>query len=412
MSHIDGREMHVIDAPCILLPKQGVDLTRFSVIACDQFTSQIEYWNDLKALIGDSPSTYRMIFPEAYLQSVDNDSYIKSINENIETYLNQHVLESAGKCFILVERSTPFVKRRLGLMISIDLEAYTYEKGVRSPIRATEATILSRIPPRLKIREHASIELPHTLLLVDDPIKRIIENLYARRDRFPLLYDFELNSGGGHLRGYQITDTAPVIKSFYSLLDGKSSDLLFVVGDGNHSLATAKAHWDKLKANLTEAQRKTHPARFALVEVINLYDDGLSFEAIHRVIFEAGPDFIPGLEAIAQGDYLTKIHSKAFGIKTIFVPAKAPQAYKLVQTYIDEYLKTHPLASVDYIHGTETLIEIAQKYRNTIAIEMPSLTKGDLFEYIVAEDVLPRKSFSTGHAAEKRSYLESKRIRQ
>jgi len=277
LSQIDGRKMRVIDAPCILLPRQGVDLTRFSVIACDQFTSQIEYWNDLKALIGDSPSTYRMIFPEAYLQSVDNDAYIKSINENIETYLNQHVLESAGNCFILVERSTPYVQRRLGLMISIDLEAYTYEKGVHSPIRATEATILSRIPPRLKIREHASIELPHTLLLVDDPIKRIIEGLYTKRSQFPLLYDFELNAGGGHIRGYQIKDTTPVIEAFYSLLENKSDDLLFVVGDGNHSLATAKAHWDKLKLNLTDVERNVHPARYALVEVINLYDEGLSF---------------------------------------------------------------------------------------------------------------------------------------
>ena len=220
---------NILRAPHILLPKKGVDLSRFAVIACDQFTSQVDYWNHLKTWIGTAPSAFKMIFPEAYLPLVDNAAYIHQINQTIDEYLKTNVLEDIGECFILVERKTPFVPRRLGLMVSIDLEAYTFEKGVHSPIRASEATILDRLPPRLKIREHAPVEIPHALLLVDDPKKEIIEGLYARRNEFPCVYDFELNQNGGHLRGYKITDTKKVIQAFYNLVKGKKDDILFFV---------------------------------------------------------------------------------------------------------------------------------------------------------------------------------------
>jgi uncharacterized protein (DUF1015 family) len=401
--------MNTIRTPHILLPKSGVDMTRFSVIACDQFTSQIEYWNELKTMIADQPSTFHMVFPEAYLHAVDNTAYIKSINQTIDAYLKNNVLEDMGECFILVERQTPYTKKRLGLMIAIDLEDYTYEKGLRTPIRATEATILERIPPRLRIRENAPVELPHTLILVDDPNKTIIEQLYEKRNEFPLVYDFELNQNGGHLRGYQIKNTEPVIQSFYSLLK-KPGDLLFVVGDGNHSLATAKAHWEKLKPTLSKAQLQNHPARFSLVEVINLYDDGLTFEAIHRVVFNAEDDFIPGLRRLLKGEHEGMIYTRRTGKITQMMPANGPLTYKIVQDYIDDYLAKNPQTTVDYIHGTDHLLEVANKYKSAIAIEMPALTKGDLFDYIAHDDVLPRKSFSMGHASEKRYYLESKRI--
>jgi uncharacterized protein (DUF1015 family) len=402
--------MNTIKAPRILLPKSGVDMTRFSVIACDQFTSQIEYWNDLKSMIGEQPSTFHMVFPEAYLHAVDNTAYIKTINQTIDAYLKDNILEDLGECFILVERSTPYTKRRLGLMLSIDLDDYTYEKGLRTPIRATEATILERIPPRLKIRENAPVELPHTLILFDDPFKTIIEHLYVQRDTFPKVYDFELNQSGGHLKGYLIKDTESVIRRFYSLLKNEG-DLLFVVGDGNHSLATAKAHWEKLKTKLSPEERKNHPARYSLVEAINLYDEGLTFEAIHRVVFNAEDDFIPGLRGLLKGKHEGMIYTRRTGRITQMMPENAPLTYKIVQDYIDQYLQKHPQTTVDYIHGTDHLIEVADKYKLSIAIEMPALTKGDLFDYIAKDDVLPRKSFSMGHALEKRYYLECKRIR-
>ena len=402
--------MNTIKAPRILLPKSGVDMTRFSVIACDQFTSQIEYWNDLKSMIGSQPSTFHMVFPEAYLHAVDNTAYIKSINQTIDAYLKDNILEDLGECFILVERSTPYTKRRLGLMLSVDLDDYTYEKGLRTPIRATEATILERIPPRLRIRENAPVELPHTLILFDDPTKSIIETLYEQRQNFPKVYDFELNQHGGHLKGYLIKDTDSVIRKFYSLIK-KDGDLLFVVGDGNHSLATAKAHWEKLKTSLPKDQLVNHPARYSLVEAINLYDEGLTFEAIHRVVFNAEDDFIPGLRSLLKGKHEGMIYTRRTGRITQMMPENAPLAYKIVQDYIDQYLQKHPQTTVDYIHGTDHLIEVADKYKLSIAIEMPSLTKGDLFDYIAKDDVLPRKSFSMGHAQEKRYYLECKRIR-
>ncbi len=401
---------NILRAPHILLPKKGVDLSRFAVIACDQFTSQVDYWNHLKTWIGAAPSAFKMIFPEAYLPLVDNAAYIHQINQTIDEYLKTNVLEDIGECFILVERKTPFVPCRLGLMVSIDLEAYTFEKGIHSPIRASEATILDRLPPRLKIREHAPVEIPHALLLVDDPKKEIIEGLYSRRNEFPCVYDFELNQNGGHLRGYKITDTKNVIQAFYNLVKGKKDDLLFIVGDGNHSIATAKAHWDKLKVGLSEEERKTHPARYTLAEVINLYDDGLLFEPIHRVVFHAGEDFIPGLEKVLTGDYHGALYTHTTGKIPQRMPMNSPLAYKIVQDYVDGYVKSHTGSNVDYIHGVKDLFDIADANPDAVAIEMPVVTKSDIFAYIAAGDVLPRKCFSMGHAPEKRYYLESKRI--
>jgi len=400
-----------IRAPHILLPRRDVDMTCFSVIACDQFTSQREYWDDLKKKIGIKPSTFHMIFPEAYLTCVDSQCYIDSINTEICRYLDEGVLEDIGACFVLVERETPHTKRRLGLVISVDLEEYSYQKGAKTLIRATEATIMERIPPRLKIREHAPVEITHTLFLFDDPQKSIIEKLYAERDHLSCIYDFDLNQNGGHLRGYKITDTKPIIKAFDSLVAQSGNDLMFVVGDGNHSLATAKAHWERVKPTLAAGARANHPARFALVEAINLYDEGLAFEPIHRIVFGADADFVGGLKKALRGDVESTIYTKGGGEKTIMMPRNAPLAYRLAQDYIDAYLKAHPHASVDYIHDTNYLREVADHNPGAIAIEMPSLIKSDLFDYIARGDVLPRKTFSMGHAVEKRYYLECKRIR-
>ena len=400
-----------IRAPHILLPKKGTDMTAYAVIACDQFTSQVDYWDSLKESIGNKPSTFHMMFPEAYLGRVDEEAYIEKINSTIQDYLDSQVLVDEGECFILVDRSTSVVDRRLGLMIAINLEDYTYAKGVKSLIRASEATIVERIPPRLKIRENAPVELPHILFLFDDKERKIIEGLYENRDKLEKVYDFELNKDGGHIKGYKVTNTDEVIKQFEELLKKNNNGLLFIVGDGNHSLATAKAHWDKIKVNLSEEEKKKHPARYSLVEALNIYDEGLIFEPIHRAIFGAGDDFLPGLREVLKGDKESYSYSTKLGKEKLMMPSKGPMCYKIVQTYVDDYLATHKDASVDYIHDEDQLIEVAKNNPGAIALVMPALTKGDIFDYIAADDVLPRKAFSMGHATEKRYYLESKRIK-
>ncbi len=400
-----------IRAPHILLPKAGVDMNAFAVIACDQFTSQRDYWDGLKKTIGSKPSTFHMIFPEAYLNSVDEKEYIKSINQNIDRYLKEEILKDIGACFVLVERETPHTKRRLGLVIAIDVEAYSYKKGAKALIRATEATIVERIPPRLKIRENAPVELTHTLFLFDDPKKSIIEKLYEKRAEMPLLYDFDLNQNGGHLRGYQVKDTQIVIDAFAKLTEENGKGLMFVVGDGNHSLATAKAHWDRIKNNLSIEERKTHLARFALVEAINLYDEGLEFEPIHRVVFEVKSDFVPGLRKVVEGTREVHVYCKPKGQAPLFIPENTPLAYRLIQDYIDDYVKKNPGSSVDYIHDVAHAHEVADKHPTSVAVAMPALSKSDLFAFIANGDVLPRKTFSMGHAVEKRYYLECKRIK-
>lgn len=400
-----------IKAPHILLPSLDVDMTAWAVIACDQFTSQMDYWEDVEKLVGDKPSTLRMMFPEAYLGKVNDEEYINKVNSTIQSYLDKNVLVDQGECFILVDRKTSVVERRLGLMIAIDLEDYTYQKGVKSLIRASEATIVERIPPRLKIRENAPVELPHILFLFDDKDREIIEGLYESRNELEKVYDFDLNKDGGHITGYKVTETNKVIKQFKRLLKKNKNGLLFIVGDGNHSLATAKAHWDKIKLNLSPKERKTHPARYALVEALNIYDEGLIFEPIHRVVFDVEDDFIPGLNKALGGEYSSYTYTKEGGKAELKMPKKGPEAYEKVQAYVDGYLASHSKTTVDYIHDEDQTIEVAKKHPGSVAIIMPALTKGDIFDYIALDKVLPRKSFSMGHATEKRYYLESQRIK-
>ena len=399
-----------IKAPHILLPKKDVDMNAWAVIACDQFTSQLDYWEDLEELVGNKPSTLHMIFPEAYLGRVDEEAYINNVNKNIQKYLDNGTLIDHDECFILVERKTSVVERRLGLVISIDLEDYTYAKGVKSLIRASEATIVERIPPRLRIRENAPVELPHILFLFDDKKRQIIEKLWENRGNFEKAYDFELNQDGGHITGYIILDTAPIIRQFENLLKENNNGLLFIVGDGNHSLATAKAHWDKIKVNLSEEERENHPARYALVEAINIYDEGLIFEPIHRVVFNVDNSFLPGLRKALGGTYQSYAYFEGKKEK-LMMPKVGPEAYEKVQAYVDAYLGAHKQASVDYIHDEDQTIEVAKNNKGSVAIIMPALTKGDIFDYIAKDKVLPRKAFSMGHATEKRYYLESKRIK-
>ena len=399
-----------VKAPHIYLPNNKVDMSKYAVIACDQYTSNLEYWNSLKEYIGDAPSTFHMIYPEAYLEHTDNEKYISGINENIKMYLKNKDIVDIGECFILVERVTSYGVRRLGLVLAVDLEDYSYEKGTNAKIRASEATIIERIPPRLKIRKDAPIELPHVLVLFDDPNKTIVEELYSQRDKLEKVYDFELNKNGGHIRGYKVTKTDEIIKKFDVLYNNNNNGLLFIVGDGNHSLATAKAHWENIKKDLSEEEQLNHPARYALVEANNLYDEGIIFEPIHRVLFNVDKSFIDELVKHVNGDYLSYLYNKDIGKVTLRLPKNAPLAYYQVQTFLDEYLVSHKEVKIDFIHDEDELIDVANKNPESVAIHMPALTKEDLFDYLATGKVLPRKSFSMGHASEKRYYLEAKKI--
>lgn len=401
-----------VRVPHIILPKKGTDMTAYAVIACDQFTCQRSYWDDLNKMVGDKPSTLHMIFPEAYLETTDNDAYIKNINSKIKEYLDNGDLEDVGPCFVLVERVTSYGTRRLGLILAIDLEDYSYHRGVKCSIKASEATIVERIPPRLKIREDAPIELPHTLVLFEDKHKTIVEPLYEKRNQLPVLYDFELNQEGGHIRGYRIDDTKAVVDLFEKLYIHNNNGLSFIVGDGNHSLATAKEHWEQIKANLSLEEREKHPARFALVEANNVYDEGINFEPIHRIVFNSEPKFEKKLMECCDGQSSDcYIFDAKQGKKTIKTPLNAAETYKMIQSLIDEFLKENNKSSVDFIHDESSLIDVAKENSNSLAIRMPALGKNDIFAFVSKDAVLPRKSFSMGHASEKRYYLEAKSIR-
>ncbi|MBI9008793.1 MAG: DUF1015 domain-containing protein [Tenericutes bacterium] len=395
--------MSFIVRPKILLPIKSIDMGKWAVVACDQFTSEPEYWDELKTIVDNVPSTYHLILPEAYLEH-DMVHNINKVNNNMQLYLTHNLfVEHDG--FVLVERKTPFVKRRLGLVIAIDLEEYQYQPDKSGKIRATEQTVPERIPPRVKIREKAPIELPHVLVLMDDKLDLVIEDLYKNRKNYELLYNFPLNMNGGHIKGYKITETEAIIKRIEDLTD----DIGLIVGDGNHSLASAKVCWENLKLSLSEEELLDHPARYALVELLSLYDEGLTFEPIHRVIFNASDDLVKGLTNILDGDETLRLFRKKEEI-TIKVPDNPFTCIKIIQEYLDNYLEQHPEATIDFVHGLENTKQVVRKHENSLAITMPPLKRDLLLPYIRDFGVLPRKSFSLGEAVEKRYYLEGKRI--
>lgn len=405
--------------PHVLLPKKGTDMTKWAVVACDQFTSEPKYWEELKDYVGSAPSALNVIFPEVYLGK-DDAQRIDAINANMDKYLKSGVWEDTGACFVLIERSTPYTERRLGLVAAVDLEDYSFIREDKALIRATEGTVVSRIPPRVKIRENAPVELPHIMLLIDDRKKEIIEGLYAQRESLEKVYDFELNMKGGHIRGWKVTDTGRVISQLNSLISpeaikekyGDTDEImLYAVGDGNHSLATAKACWDNVKKSLAPEKREDHPARFAMVEIENLHDEGLAFEPIHRAVFNADKDFTEGLLKLSGGEYECEIITKE---KTIpfMLSSNAALAVKTVQDYIDGYIAAHGGVQVDYVHGTDSLRSVACENEGTVGITLPPLSKYDLFDYVLKKGAFPRKTFSMGEAVEKRYYVEARKIKE
>ena len=413
-----------VKVPDILLPNKSVDMSKWAVVACDQYTSEPEYWEGVKKATEGSPSALNVIFPEVYL-SKDNAPIIESINKTMYEYLDTGVLQSIGEGFVFIERSTPITPKRLGLVMAVDLEDYSFVREDKANIRATEGTVVERIPPRVKIREHAPIELPHIMLLIDDRNKSVIEPLYENRDKLTKLYDFDLNMNGGHLRGWHVTDTAPVEKALAKLLDedvlkekyGSTDEvMLFAVGDGNHSLATAKACWNNLKATLSAEEQKNHPARYALVEVMNLHDEGLEFEPIFRSVFNVDTaDFLDGLyKAVKDSglkcDYKCYTYTTKDGRKDLMLPSNAAVAVGLVQDFIDAYIKSHAGSEVDYVHGEDSLKQVTDAAPNRVAITLPPLAKNDLFDYVLKVGAFPRKTFSMGEAFEKRYYVEARKI--
>jgi hypothetical protein len=440
-----------IAIPEILLPAKGIDLEKWAVVACDQYTSQLEYWSEVEKYIGCSPSTFHLILPEVYLEDDNVCGRINRINSNMQAYLKSNMLIPQKPGFIYIDRKTGGKNSRKGLLIAVDLEKYCYNKGSQTLIRATEDTVLERIPPRIKIRENAPIELPHIMLLIDDAGKSIIEPLAGKTGNFEKLYDFDLMMGGGHIEGYLIQDICTLseiarafeklahpeaFKTRYGIDTGKGV-LLFAVGDGNHSLAAAKAHWENIKSVISKEEAKTHPARFALVEVVNIHSEGLVFEPIHRVLFNIDPKLVISEMKSFFGSYSETIHQpydsldafkkrldsldKIEGSHVIPYISKERQGFFILknpkfnleagtlQNFLDWLAAKNPGTRTDYIHGKNVLASLSLKDGN-IGFCMPVMDKCDFFKTIILEGALPRKTFSIGKASEKRYYLESRKI--
>lgn len=396
--------MSIVKKADILVPK-NCDLKKWSVVACDQYTSQIDYWDRVTDFVGGSPSTLNMVYPEAYLSQ--GDARIEKINSTMQKYLNEDVFRICKDCLMYVERTLSGGRIRRGVVAAIDLEAYDFKKGSKSAIRATEGTVIERIPPRVKIRENASLELPHVILLVDDKDCTLIENVKCGEK----IYEFELMENGGHLAGWIIDDADGFLAAVDEFSKCADDGLVFAVGDGNHSLATAKTCWENIKPTLSEEESKTHPARFCLVEIENIHDEVQKFEPIHRVIFGVSEDEF--LEKIKRdldcGEASDDCQNVVFvnnGKKTDLYIQKtsSPIEVGTVQNYLDSLD-----FEVDYIHGEDVVSELSLK-EGTVGILLPVPEKSSLFETVIKDGALPRKTFSMGEANEKRFYMEAKKI--
>ena len=388
----------------ILLPKGGLE--KWAVVACDQFTSEPEYWSDVDRIVGDSPSALRVILPEVYL-SPDNSERINAINSTMREYLDGGVFDEHKDSMIYVERESGGSVRR-GIVGLIDLEDYDYRSGTTALIRATEATVLERIPPRVQIRRDAPLELPHILLLIDDPDRTVIEPLAVQKEGFEQAYDFDLMKNGGHISGHFLSKEAisAVQDALEALTAGKDDPMLFAVGDGNHSLATAKECYNLSGDPL---------ARYALVEVVNIHDESIQFEPIYRVLFDVDRDdfinsFIARTEAIGGDDIQRFEYISPEGSGTLSVKATAKLPVGSLQSYIDEYMQTHPEVRIDYIHGADVTRGLCRQDR-TLGFIFDVMGKDELFPAIMADGSLPRKTFSMGHAQEKRYYIEARKIK-
>ena len=410
----------------ILIPKK-TDMTKWSVVACDQYTSEPEYWNEVTKIVGDAPSTLNLTLPEIYLEESDVNERIKRINENMNKLLEEDFFNELEDSMIYLERTQSDGKVREGLMGIVDLEDYSYEVGSQTLIRATEKTVIERIPPRVKVRENAKLELPHIMILIDDEKKDIIESLKNKLTETDVVYDFDLMKNGGHIKGYKLN--GEVINEINTKLD-KLADkdyfekkynvhdkgiLLFAMGDGNHSLATAKACYENLKKTMSEEEYLNHPARYALVELVNLHSSALEFEAINRVVFDVDSKKLVEelnkyytINENGNGQEFELVTSN--GVKKLYIEnPKSNIAVGSIQIFLDEYLKNNS-GKIDYIHGDDVTKELTLKGNNVGFIFKP-MKKEELFRTVILDGALPRKTFSMGHSYDKRYYLEARKIK-
>jgi len=438
-----------LHVPDILLPSPSVDLTAWSVVACDQYTSQPEYWRRAARRVGRRPSALKLILPEAFLGAADCDKRIAAITRAMRQYVAQGVLSHHGPGFVRVERRTSRGTIRRGLVAALDLDAYDFRARATSLIRASEETVPERLPPRAAIRRLALVEVPHVMVLIDDPDMTVIEPLF--RDRLPLLYDFDLMEHAGHLRGALVSDEAAIRRVARALRAlgapaaqrarygvAGSRGALYAAGDGNHSLATAKVVWESTRRRIrAPAARAAHPARYALVELVNIHDPGLTFEPIHRLVRSVDADallarmkayceargsrcshrFFASRQALGQylrraarrpGQRIPFVAVRSHGVLEIDKPRHALPAATL-QAFLDVRRDSESGLDIDYIHGDETLRTLAARER-ALGFLLPTIAKRDLFRTVVLDGALPRKTFSMGSADEKRFYLECRRI--
>ena len=396
----------------ILLPARGTDYSKWSVIACDQYTSQPEYWERAERAVGGAPSTLRLVLPEAYLDSPGLEKRIDSINLAQKEYLDSGLFEEYKDSMVYVRRIQSDGSLREGLVGAIDLEEYDYLPGSQSQVRATEATVAERIPPRLKIRQGACLELPHIMILIDDPQKSVIEPLGGAE--LEKLYDFNLMLGGGSISGYLVpqAELSRVNGALSRLLE--RCPMLFAMGDGNHSLATAKEYYNRLKAENPGADLSRHPARYALCEIVNLHSPALRFEAIHRIVFTDCPErLVLALErelglSCEPSELSLELLTGGTEKRLYIHKPTAKLAVGCLQAFLDGFLKENG-GRIDYIHGGEVVKELSAR-PGAVGFILEPMEKSQLFPAVMADGALPRKTFSMGHADDKRFYLEARRI--
>ena len=410
----------------ILLPK-NIDMTKWSVVACDQYTSEMDYWNEVEKIVGSSPSTLRITLPEIFLEDSDVNERINKINDTMKEYLDEDLFYELKDSMIYLERTQADGRVREGLMGMVDLEDYSYEKGSQTLIRATEKTVIERIPPRLKVRENALLELPHIMILIDDEKKKIIEDLKNEVTDSDVVYDFDLMENGGHIKGYKLNNDSmtKVEEGLEALCDKEYFEkkynvkdkgiLLFAMGDGNHSLATAKANYENLKKTMTPDEYLNHPSRYALLELVNLHSEALEFEPIHRVIFDTDVNKLIeelykyyDINEEGNGQYFELV-TKDIDKKLYISNPKSNIAVGSIQMFLDEYLKDNK-GKLDYIHGDETTKNMGME-ENNVAILFEAMPKEELFRTVILDGALPRKTFSMGHSYDKRYYLEARKIK-
>ena len=407
--------------PADILIPQVDHMEKWAVIACDQFSSQPAYWDRVRKIAGEEPSTINLILPEAELGTQQEAEHTKKINQTMAAYLEHGVFRSYEDSFVYVERTLENGSVRKGLIGMVDLDAYDYSTGSVSPIRATERTVVERIPPRMRVRRDAPIELPHILMLADDHEHVLIEPIAAKKAELTKLYEFDLMEDGGHIAGWLVDGDAAAafnqrLASYSETVGTKYEGLpgvpmVFAVGDGNHSLATAKACYEELKAAHPGEDLSQHPARYALVELENIHDEAQAFAPIHRVVVKTDPramlDALQA-EACADGGFPVQWYIGGDHGEIYLDRSKSQLAVGVLQGFLDRYLADHA-GEIDYIHGDQDLIDLA-KQPDAIGFLLPSMEKSQLFRGVIADGILPRKTFSMGHAREKRYYLEGRKI--